>query len=84
MYLPIVSDDTCSNVDHRLATDEFFLHHNTQKLLKEQPIIAKFIGEFVLNLPECCSHAAMLAAYITYNLLESQAEADKMNEEIKL
>jgi hypothetical protein len=48
------------------------------------PCIANFIASFALECPETSRMGVLMSSILVYRLLESQAEADRMTEEIKL
>jgi hypothetical protein len=81
--IPKINEEICHSVEQEILDDKY-LSNIAKHLAVNNPTIAGFLHIFVGKLPPCCKKAAMLAAFTTYRLIESQMEADKMKSEIKL
>lgn len=81
MSLPRVHEDCCHPCEKELL-DERFLSKFAAHLTEVNPVIAGAIGTFISQLPICCKNSTMLGAFITYKLLEIQAEANQLEENL--
>lgn len=81
-FLPKVKEDICSVIEKEFDDKDSY-GKNAKRLLDENPIVASFLGNFIAQVPSCCGHTSMISALIVYRLLESQAEADWMDESFK-
>lgn len=84
--LPIVGNETMYNVEHRLSnkTDNEFYRQEIKQIRKENPLIAKFINLWASdeNTPKKARGYIAFCGILVYRMLASQAEADKLEEEI--
>lgn len=81
--IPKINGDICFSVEKDML-DEKYLTNMAKHIAKNNPTVAGFIHSFYGKLPPCCKKAAMLAAFTTYRMIESQMEADKMKTELKV
>jgi len=81
--IPPINEEVCYSIEQEMVRGEY-LTNMAQHIRDNNPTIAGFLHSFVGRLPDCCGQAAMLAAFTTYRLIESQMEANKMNNELKL
>ena len=81
--IPKINEEICYSVEKDMLDDKY-LTNMAKHIRDHNPTIAGFIHSFIGRLPPCCSRAAMLAAFTTYRLIESQMEVDKMKIDIKL
>lgn len=82
-YITKVSEEICYSIEKELESNEY-LSNMAKHIRNNNPTIAGFIVSLSDKLPTCCRNAAMLSAFTTYRLIESQMEADSMNRNIKL
>ena len=78
--LPVVKSDVCFSLERNLVniSDKKYLTEQIQKIEKENPIIAEFIKRFSNKTKDKVN--AMFGCIMTYNLLESQVEANNLRE----
>lgn len=81
--IPTINEEICFSVEKDML-DEKYLTNMAKHIRVNNPTIAGFISLFTGRLPPCCKKAAMLAAFTTYRLIESQMEADKMKIDLKI
>lgn len=81
--IPKVKEEVCYSIEQAMI-DDGYLRNTAKHLAEHNPTVAGFIHSFTGRLPLCCKKAAMLAAFTTYRMIESQMEANKMNIDIKL
>ncbi len=81
--IPKIDGDVCYPIEKEMIDDNY-LPTMAKHIREHNPILAGFIHSFVGKLPPCCKQAAMLSAFTTYRLIESQMEADRMNTDLKL
>jgi hypothetical protein len=94
--LPRVKKGTMSNIHHRInkLTDRSFYESEIKIIKKENPLIAKFINGWWCKEEEAATREkeegdddvsyGVFCGLMVYRMLASQAEADKMNEELGL
>ena len=82
--IPKINEEICYSIEQEMVKGNNWLRDMARHICDNNPTIAGFLHTFVGRLPPCCSKAAMLAAFMTYRLIESQMEANKMNDELKL
>ena len=82
--LPIVKEEIGFSLAHYIGAryDKEFVKTELSKIKKENPEIVSFIKKWS-RLDKCSIHTAFCGILI-YQLLRSQAESDKMNEELNL
>ena len=77
--LPIVKPETCFSVEHECnGSDKQFLKKHLHALRENNPIVALWIERFSKTSKDRVS--AMICGLMVYRLLESQEEANFMNE----
>jgi hypothetical protein len=78
--LPVVKSQICFSVEQSLyeKSDKDYLKEQIQKIEKNNPIVAEFIRRYAKTTIEPIN--VMFGLVMVYNLLESQAEADALNE----
>jgi hypothetical protein len=81
--IPTINEEICFSVEKDML-DEKYLTNMAKHIAKYNPTIAGFIHSFSGRLSPCCKKAAMLAAFTTYRLIESQMEANKMKTDLKI
>lgn len=81
MNLPKVHSDCCWPLEREVSGDRF-LSDTARHMAETNPIVAATIDGLLDKMPECCKNAAMLAAFLTYRLLEIQADSDKLREDL--
>ena len=79
--LPKIKPEIISSVIRDYERDNLYFANLTQRLTNENPCILQFIDEMsdMSNNPKYVLETSLLV----YRLLESQAEADKLNEDYK-
>ena len=87
--LPIVSCDIAPSVEHSIprgGTDDEYIMCEMARLNEQNPVIARFISAFATaeNRDLDYIRGVTTCGIFVYKLLESQAESDKMKEEIRL
>lgn len=83
-FLPVVKPEVAASL-HRQIFDKFdepFIKEQLAILDKDNPVIARWIRQFGKTTEDAIG--AMYCGVIVYKLLESQAEANRMAQEIKL
>lgn len=81
--LPIVDPDIGQSIAQAIDDEKEYVEKQIRRLEKENPAIAEFISRWSLMHDELLVEVA-LCGVLVYRLLESQAEADKMSEEIHI
>lgn len=81
--IPQINEEVCYSIEKQMEAGNF-LKSMAQHIRENNPVVGGFLHSFIGRLPSCCSRAAMLAAFMTYRLIESQMEANKMKNELKL
>lgn len=82
-HIPKVNEDICWSIEREMIDDKY-LSNVAKHIAANNPTIAGFIHLFIGKLPPCCSKAAMLASFTVYRLIESQIQADKMKNDLKI
>jgi len=79
-FMPIVQPETCFAIEEECKdlTDKETVNRLFKKLKKNNPVVAAWIKRWSNTTKD--SLGAMACALIAYRLLESQSEADFMNE----
>lgn len=82
--LPIVDSEVGFSLAKYVGEkgDAEFIKSELKKISKENPTIAEFIKKWS-SLSNCQTHTKF-CGILVYKLLRSQAEADRMNEDLKL
>lgn len=83
--LPRVKRDITGSIVHSLQekkSDSKHIKSELEIIKKENPVIAEFISKYSQLSQDKKSCA--LSGILVYNMLKSQSEADRMNEEFKL
>ena len=81
--LPLVSAEVGFSIDHSMSEDtSTAIKGGLKSLSEENPVIAEWITRWAKMSKDKC-HVA-ICGLVVYQLLKSQAEADKMAEELKL
>ena len=83
-YLPVVNPEVSHSLRRELCDkfDEPYLKEQLQILKEKNPVIAKWIKSYGKTTDD--KLGAMYCGLMVYKLLESQAEANQMAEDIKL
>ena len=81
--LPIVDADIGQSVAQAIENQSEYTEKLLKRISKENPVVAEFIMKWAM-LNEDSMEETTLCGLIVYRLLESQAEADKMSEEINI
>jgi hypothetical protein len=81
--IPRINEEVYYSIEKQMESGQY-LTNMAKHIRENNPTIAGFLHSFVGRLPPCCSRAAMLAAFTTYRLIESQVEANKMENELKI
>lgn len=78
--LPVVNSQVCFSLEQSLSkkTDKQYLKEQIEKIEKNNPVIAEFIKRYSKTTLEPIN--VMFGIVMVYNLLESQAEANLLNE----
>jgi hypothetical protein len=83
MNLPKVNPATCFSVEQAaLSGDDSFVFDYLREIKSKNPIVGMWIERFSKKTNDAVGSLACAA--ITYKLLESQSEADKMNKEFDI
>lgn len=82
-HIPKVSEDICWPIEQEMIDDKY-LSNTAKHIAEHNPTIAGFIHKFMDKLPPCCRRATMLASFTIYRFIESQIQADKMKNELKI
>jgi hypothetical protein len=83
-FLPVVKPEVAASL-HREIFDKFdvpYIKNQLARLDEDNPVIGRWIMEFGKTTDD--KVGAMYCGIMVYRLLESQAEANRMAEEIKL
>lgn len=82
--LPVVKEEIGYSVAHSIGAryDKEIIKTELAKIRKENPEIVNFIKQWC-KLSKCQIHSAF-CGILVYQLLRSQAEVDKMNEDLNL
>jgi hypothetical protein len=83
MDLPLVKEEICWPVEKELLETDFLTKYS-KHIIEVNPVVGTAIGIFIDKLPHYCKGAAIIAASVTYRLLESQAEADRMERDLNI
>ena len=81
--LPVVDTGICGSVSQDMLGPDWLLDQ-CDNLESTNPAIAAFVTEFVSTLDDDTKEEVLYAVLATYRMLESQAEAERMEETIKL
>lgn len=81
--IPKINEDVCFSIEKEMV-EEKWLQDMAKHIRENNPTVAGWLHTFSGKLTPCCSRAAMLAAFLTYRMIESQMEANKMKDELKL
>jgi len=81
--IPQINEEVCYSIEKQMDAGDF-LTNMAQHIRENNPVVSGFLHSFIGRLSPCCSKAAMLSAFITYRLIESQMEANKMKDDLKL
>lgn len=78
--LPIVKPETCFSIERECANvpDAKFVKSMLKKIAEENPVIAMWIKNYSKTTKD--RFGAIVCAVVVYRLLESQDEADFLNE----
>ena len=82
-HIPKVNEDICWSIEQEMIDDKYLVN-TARHIAKNNPTIAGFVHSFIGKLPPCCGKAAMIASFTIYRLVESQMQADKMKNELKI
>lgn len=78
-FLPVVKPETCFSVEHEVEDDEKkFITRALHHLMNKNPILAMWIKQYAKGSKD--PKSTMICALVLYKLLESQEEADFMND----
>lgn len=82
--LPLVKPEICGSLDHEITgiIDEEYISKELHKIKKNNPTVYEWISRFMKQTDDPTGTA--MCAIITYRLLESQAESDRMVAELNL
>jgi hypothetical protein len=83
-YLPIVNAEIGLPIAHALRgqDDDNYVHEELAKINKENPVIVEFLQQFAETTED--EMGSLFAGILIYKMLRSQAEADRMKQEIAL
>lgn len=83
-YLPLVVADIGCPIAHALRgqDDEEYIQNELDKINKENPVIVEFLRQFAETTDD--EVGSQFAGILIYKMLRSQAEADKMKQDIDL
>lgn len=83
-YLPVVQSGIPASIEREIFDkfDEPYIKEQLKILGDENPVIAQWLKSFSKTTKD--RTGAIFSGLIVYKLLESQAEADRMEEEINL
>jgi hypothetical protein len=81
LYLPVVKPEICYSLEHEVIGqfDVEYVKSFLKKLDSDNPTIAQFIRRFSKTTED--RMGAIFCGLIVYRMLESQAEANEMNQE---
>ncbi len=84
MSLPLVKREICASLDHEITgeIDEEYVAKELVRIRKNNPTVFEWISRYMKKTED--ETGAAMCAIITYRLLESQAESDKMVAELNL
>ncbi len=83
-YLPVVSGEVGLPIAHALRgqDDDEYAQEELAKINEENPVIVEFLQQFAETTDD--SMGSLFSGILVYKLLRSQAEADRMRQEIAL
>jgi hypothetical protein len=77
--LPVVKPETCFSVEHEIEDNEkTFIRRSLHHLMSNNPILGMWIKQYAKSSKD--PKSTMICALVLYKLLESQEEADFMND----
>jgi hypothetical protein len=84
MNLPLVKREICASLDHEITgeIDEEYVVKELSRIRKINPTVFEWISRYMKKTDDETGSA--MCAIITYKLLESQAESDRMVAELNL
>ena len=80
IFLPVVKPEISGPLEHEIAScqyDEEYLEKQLSRIDEENPMIGHWIRSFAETTEDVIG--ASFCALVVYRMLESQAEANKMN-----
>ena len=78
--LPVVQPETCFSVEHEIENfdDKVFIRRMLKRVMSKNPILGLWVKQYAKSSKD--PKSTMICALVLYRLLESQEEADYMND----